>query len=286
MFEPMVRRLQAILLAQTVIYADETPLKVIHEDKAQCYMWVYCTGTDSPNALSTTGENPNIALFDYQPSRAASCAISFLQGFTGFLQVDGYAAYHSTSATLVGCWAHARRKFKEADLAKQKNKVSKAQWALNHIQKLYRIEQKIKGKTAEEKLAVRQKESLPLLLQFKDWLDKASLQVLPKSTLGKAIQYARNQWHKLIRFVENGSLNIDNNRPEREAKAFAVGRKNWLFANTSTGAHASCIHYSLVRTAKANGLDERQYIERLLNEMCRRQAGDDIDDLLPWNIQL
>ena len=100
------------------------------------------------------------------------------------------------------------------------------------------------------------------------------------------MKYALNQWPKLIRYAEHGALNIDNNRAEREAKAFAIGRKNWLFANSSSGAYASCIHYSLIRTAKANGLDGRAYIEKLLNEMCKRQPGDDLDDLLPWNVVL
>ena len=228
-------------------------------------------------------------MFDYQASRAARCPVTFLNGFTGYLQVDGYAAYQSTSAELVGCWAHVRRMFKDADVAsknKKHKKVSKALWATHHIDKLYRIERRIKTLSDAEKQNIRQQESVPLMEQFKAWLNKASAQLLPQSALAKAVKYALNQLPKLIRYAEHGALNIDNNRAEREAKAFAIGRKNWLFANSSAGAHASCIHYSLIRTAKANGLDGRAYIEKLLAEMCKRQPGDDLDDLLPWNVEL
>tara|TARA_R110001583_G_scaffold22560_2_gene84552 strand:- start:1085 stop:1456 length:372 start_codon:yes stop_codon:yes gene_type:complete len=113
LFMPLYARLQEVLLQQSVIQADETTLKVIAEDKVKSYMWLYCTGTDSPNI----GDIPNIVLYDYQAGRAGQCAVDYLDGFTGYLQVDGYAGYEKTSAKLVGCWAHARRKFKEAQTA-------------------------------------------------------------------------------------------------------------------------------------------------------------------------
>ena len=284
---PVVDRLHERLLEQSVIHADETPVKVINEDKAQCYMWIYCTGTDSPTIESRNGEKPNIVLFDYQPSRAAACPMDYLQGYNGYLQVDGYAAYERTQATLVGCWAHARRKFKEADIAKKsKNSVSRAAWAINHIQKLYRIEKQIKDLSDTEKYHARQTQSVPLLTQFKQWLDKSAQQVLPKTALGKAVHYCIRQWPKLIRYVDDGKLMIDNNRPEREAKAFAIGRKNWLFANTGNGAKASCCLYSIVRTAIANGVDPQAYIAHLLNQLCRRTPNESVEDLLPWNVKL
>ena len=157
---------------------------------------------------------------------------------------------------------------------------------MNHIQKLYRIEKQIKALSDEEKYHARQTQSLPLLNQFKQWLDKSAGQVLPKTALGKAIAYCIRQWPKLIRYVDDGKLNIDNNRPEREAKAFAVGRKNWLFANTGNGANASCNPYSIVRTAIANGIDPQSYIAHLLNQLCRRKIHDSVDDLLPWNVKI
>lgn len=279
--------LREILLKQAVIQADETTLKVLNEDKSTCYMWLYCTGTDSPNTNSTL---PNIVLYDYQRSRSGSCAVEFLGGenpaYKGYLQVDGYAGYGKTKAILVGCFAHARRKFKEAKQAQPKGKSGKADMALNQIQKLYRIETQIKGKTSEEKYITRQQKSLPLLKKLKEWLDKSAEQVTPQSKLGEAITYCLNQWHKLIRYTEDGRLNIDNNRSERAIKPFVIGRKNWLFSKSASGARASANLYSIIETAKANNLIPFDYLHHLLNELPKRKTDDDMTDLLPWNVSL
>jgi transposase len=127
-----------------------------------------------------------------------------------------------------------------------KGKTGKANWVLNHIQKLYRIETKIKGETPKDKYRIPQAEALPLLTQFKVWLDKTAPHVPPKTAQGKAIGYSLNQWPKLIRYIEDGNLNIDNNRAERAIKPFVIGRKNWLFSNTASGANASATLYSLI----------------------------------------
>ena len=281
----VVERLHAIQLRQCVINADETPLTVIHEDKKKCYMWVYCTGTDSPDNRNSKDKNkpPNIVLYDYQNSRSGQCAKDYLQTFNGDLQVDGYAGYEKTDATLAGCWAHARRKFIEAQTVQAKGKIGKADWAINHIKKLYRIETEIKDKTAEEKQRIRKEQSQPLLVEFKKWLDKSALHILPKSAIGKAIGYSIRQWPKLIRYIENGHLNIDNNRAERAIKPFVIGRKNWMFSNTAKGAEASAVLYSLIETAKANGLIPFDYLNYLFEQLPKKP--DDIDYLLPWNIK-
>ncbi|MGJ8648710.1 MAG: IS66 family transposase, partial [Marinomonas colpomeniae] len=247
LFTPLYQRLQAILLQQGVIQADETTLKVISEDKIKSYMWLYCTGTDSPNNTPT----PNIVLYDYQSGRAGQCAVDYLQGFTGYLQVDGYAGYEKTTATLVGCWAHARRKFIEAQTSQPKGKTGKADMALSMIQKLYRLEISLKDKPADDKYQQRQEKAKPLLEQFHHWLEKAN--VPPKTAIGAAITYCKNQWYKLIRYIDDGHLTIDNNRAERAIKPFVIGRKNWLFSKTANGANASAILYSIIETAKANG---------------------------------
>jgi len=278
LFKPLYGRLQEILLQQNVIQADETTLNVINEDKAKCYMWLYCTGSDTP----TQSGLPNIVLFDYQSGRAGQCAVDYLEGFTGYLQVDGYAGYEKTQATLVGCWAHARRKFKEAEIAQPKGKTGKANMALSQIQKLYRLEIALKDKSADEKYRGRQEKAKPLLAQFYQWLEKAN--VPPKTALGKAIQYCKNQWHKLSRYIEDGNLNIDNNRAERAVKPFVIGRKNWLFSNTANGARASAMHYSLIETAKANGLIPFDYLKYCLEQLTNPKF--DIESLLPWNVKL
>jgi len=277
LFKPLYDKLQETLLQQDVIQADETTLNVINEDKAKCYMWLYCTGTDAP----TQNNIPNIVLFDYQSGRGGQCAVDYLGKYKGYLQVDGYAGYNKTQTTLVGCWAHARRKFKEAEIAQPKGKTGKANMALNHIQKLYRLEIALKDKTTDEKYQARQEKAKPLLAQFYQWLEKAN--VPPKTALGKAIQYSKNQWPKLVRYIEDGRLNIDNNRAERAVKPFVIGRKNWLFSNTANGAKASAMLYSMIETAKANGLIPFDYLMHCLEQLSQPEV--DINELLPWNVK-
>ena len=278
LFKPLYAQLQKHLLQQRVIQADETTLKVINAEKAKCYMWLYCTGSDAP----TQNDIPNIILYDYQSGRAGQCAVDYLQGYTGYLQVDGYVGYEKTAATLAGCWAHARRKFKEAEIAQPKGKTGKANMALSQIQKLYRLEIALKGKTPTQKYEGRQEKAKPLLAQFYQWLEKAN--VPPKTALGKAIQYCKNQWTKLSRYIEDGGLNIDNNRAERAVKPFVIGRKNWMFSNTANGARASAMLYSIIETAKANGLIPFDYLMHCLEQLSNPAL--DIDTLLPWNVKL
>lgn len=282
--DPVVNRLKYHQLLINVIHADETPLNVIESDKQKSYMWVYCTGTDSPN---TEAIAKNIVLYDFQNSRGAICPQNYLGDYRGYLQVDGYSAYESTQAELVGCMAHARRKFVDAQKAQPKGKTGKADWALNHLQKLYALECHIKHMSVDDKFMQRQIQAAPLLAQFKDWLDQSLLTVTPKSALGTALAYCANQWKKLIRYIEDGRLSIDNNRAERAIKPFVIGRKNWLFSNTMSGAKASAVLYSLIETAKANGIEPLQYLHRLFDELPNRGAGEgeEIDDLMPWNFK-
>ena len=280
-----------ILLQQEVIKADETTLQVIKDDNVKSYMWVYCCGADSP-AGKLNGDNaPNIVLYDYQPSRAGKCAAAFLQNdagtpYTGYLQVDGYSGYDKLPAKSVVCMAHIRRKFDEAKKAQGKGnqKTGKADWALNHIQKLYRIEKQIKTLPIDERYRIRQEKSLPLLNQFKAWLDKSAPNVLPESLLGKALSYALNQWEKAIRYIDDGRLDIDNNRCERAVKPFVTGRKAWLFSKTANGANTSAILYSIVQTAIANGLVPYDYLMHVMEKIM--QGNVEPEQLLPWNVEL
>jgi len=281
LFKPIVDYLHQQLLKQPVVQADETTLKVIHENKSKCYMWIYCSGTDSP--CDNQNHIKNIVLYDYHASRAGSCAVDYLKGFNGYLQADGYAGYEKVDAELIGCMAHARRKFVEAKTAQPKNKMGRADIAIKEIAKLYWIEKQIKGLPANEKYKIRQ-QSMPLLNDLKEWLDKSNRQVLPKSAIGKAIQYSLNQWEKLSGYIKSGDINIDNNRAERAIKPFVIGRKNWMFCNTASGANASAILYSLIETAKANGLTPFNYLMFLLEELPKQP--DDLEYLMPWDVDL
>ena len=280
LFKPLYDQLHQHLLQQPVIQADETTLKVVDSDKTTSYMWLYATGADSPQATITGSAIPNIVLYDYHNSRAGRCAVDFLDGYSGYLQVDGYQGYEQTQATLVGCWAHARRKFMEAKKGAGSKGSGKADWALNHIQKLYRVETQLKEENAATRYTQRQEKSLPLLNQLETWLTKSAQQVLPKTKLGEAIQYCLNQWHKLMRYTLDGQLAIDNNRAERAIKPFVIGRKNWLFSQTATGANASAILYSIIETAKANDLNVFEYVMDCLEQLSKPEA--DIERLLPW----
>jgi transposase/molybdopterin converting factor small subunit len=270
LLSPLYQRLKEVLLSQTVIHADETPLSVINADKATSYMWLYCCGADKP------GKGTNIVLFDYHNSRAGHCVVDFIEGY---MHVDGYKAYEQTNATLVACLAHMRRKFIEAKGSNKK--TGKADVALNLIGKLYGIEQSIKDKTHDEKFNVRQQKAKPIVDELYQWLIKHKDKIPPRMALGKAINYAINQFEKFRRYLDDGRLSIDNNRAERAIKPFVIGRKNWLFSNTCNGAHASAILYSLVETAKSNDLVVHDYISTCLQHIA--EQPDNPEPLLPWN---
>jgi hypothetical protein len=246
-------------------------------------MWEYRTGRIGPA----------IILYEYQPTRAGKHPQNFLRGYMGYLQVDGYGAYDLLASiiTLVGCMAHARRKFDEAlkvvpSIARKSAGVQPvAQAGLQFIGELYKIENDLKDATDHERYIARLERSKPVLDRFKLWLDDQATKVLPKCALGTAIGYCRKQWTKLNEFLSDGRLEIDNNRAERSIKPFVIGRKNWLFANTPKGAVASATIYSIVETAKENGLDPFAYLNLLFETLPNIDANDPeaIDALLPWS---
>ncbi|WP_304459478.1 IS66 family transposase [Alicyclobacillus sendaiensis] len=281
--EPLYAKLRQVLLAQRYLHADETTLQVLHEAgraaQTQSYMWVYRSSMNGPP----------IVLYDYQETRSADHPRRFLAGFQGYLHVDGYAGYEGLpDVTLVGCWAHARRKFDEALKAvppKERKGKTAAEEGLSFCNALYAVEKKLKNASAEERQRVRMAKSKPILDAFLAWLEKQEQQVLPKSALGRAVSYGLKQWPKLIRYVEDGHLEIDNNRCERSLKPFVIGRKNWLFANTPRGARASAVTYSIVETAKENGLNPTAYLTYLFERMPNMDLMDEaaFEALLPWS---
>jgi len=189
-----------------------------------------------------------------------------------------------------GCWAHARRKFDEALKAqgagKNGTKAGKASKALITIQKLYRIETQIKGLPLNEKQRIRQQQTVPILNEMKDWLDTSLTQVPPTSLTGKALGYLANQWSTLIVYCDDGRLDIDNNAIERAIRPFVIGRNNWIFADTVKGAKASANLYSLIETAKLNGLEPYRYLQHVFKELPKAQTLVDIEQLLPWCVDI
>lgn len=276
-------RMKEHLLNQDILHADETSLQVLREPGRKAtstsYMWLYRTGRES---------HP-IVLYDYQQTRGKEHPRRFLSGFKGYLHVDGYAGYHGLShVTLVGCWAHARRKFDEALKALPASKQSApvaAKEGLNFCNQLFSIERDLKDYTPKERFDIRLERSQPVLEAFSVWLKTQKPKVLPKSALGKAIQYCLNQWDKLVGFLEDGRLEIDNNRGERSIKPFVIGRKNWLFANTKRGAQASATIYSIVETAKENNLNPFTYLTYLFEKLPNidTQDQDALEQIMPWS---
>lgn len=281
------QRMHDYLLKQDVLHADETTLQVLREPgrsaESTSYLWLYRTGR----------EGPPIILYDYQTTRGGEHPRKFLSGFTGYLHVDGYPGYHKVlHVTLVGCWAHARRKFDESLKALPDPKATLGVTAgegLNFCNRLFAIERDIKDLTPNERYSVRLERSRPILDAFLVWLRTHRSRVLPKSTLGQAITYCLNQWGKLEAFMKDGRLELDNNRSERSIKPFVIGRKNWLFSNTQRGARASAMIYSIIETAKENELNPMKYLTYLferLPQLIDPKDTDALDKLLPWSSEL
>lgn len=279
----LYQRMHECLIKQDILHADETTLQVLREPgraaQSTSYLWLYRTGQEGPPAI----------LYDYKETRAGKNAKEFLSGFKGYLQVDGYAGYHKVEdVILVGCWAHARRKFDEALKslpAAKKGKAVTATEGLNFCNQLFAIEREIKDKSAEDRYTIRLEKSRAVLDAFLTWLKTQESRVLPKSALGQAITYCLNQWEKLEAFLLDGRLEIDNNRSERSIKPFVIGRKNWLFSNTPRGARASAMIYSLVETAKENGLNPYYYFHYLFEKLPNMDLTniDMLEQLLPWS---
>jgi transposase len=280
----LYERMHEHLLKRDILHADETTLQVLREPgraaETSSYIWLYRTGR----------EGPPIVLFDYQSTRASKHPRQFLTGFKGYLHVDGYAGYNGLpDITLVGCWAHARRKFDEAIKALPDRSVPvAAREGLDFCNRLFAIERDLKDASNEERYKTRLVRSRPVLDAFLAWLKIQSARVLPKSALGQAIKYCRNQWGKLEVFMLDGRLELDNNRSERSIKPFVIGRKNWLFANTPRGAKASAVIYSIIETAKENGLNPFMYLSYLFEKLPNLDTKnqDVLDSLLPWSDSL
>lgn len=237
-----------------------------------------------------------MVLYDYAPSRAGEVPLALLGAFDGHLQTDGYAGYRAVVAangiTPVYCFAHARRYFTDAlkalgvnpskPPAKPPDKARRALKALTFIRHLYAIEHRIREHPPDERLAVRQAESAPVLNELRAWLDRLLAKVLPSSPLGQALGYLDRHWAGLVRYCEDGRLEIDNNRCENAIRPFVTGRKNWLFSDTVKGAQASANLYSLVETAKANGIEPYTYLRRLFIHLPAATTVADVEALLPW----
>lgn len=280
---PVYEQLRTELLKRDVLHADETTLQVLNEPgkKAQSksYIWLYRTGSDT---------NKPIVLYEYQPSRSGEHPRRFLEGFSGYLHADGYEVYHKMSEkiTVVGCWAHARRKFDEALKSQSKaNKTGLAGQGLEWCNRLFEIEKEIKDLPFEEKYNKRLEQAKPVLDAIWSWANSRT--VAPKSALGKAMTYLKEQWPYLCNYLKDGRLEISNNRAERSIKPFVIDRKNFLFANTPRGAQGSAVMFSLIQTVIENKIDPYKYLVWVMKEGQRIKDTDEnwAEKLLPENMR-
>ncbi|MDP9179837.1 MAG: IS66 family transposase [Gemmatimonadota bacterium] len=289
LIQPVINLLRDEMLAYDILQMDETTVQVLKEPgktaQSKSYLWVQRGGPPGRPVI----------LFDYDPSRSQSVPLRLLEGYRGYLHVDGYEGYNGIGSQrgiqLVGCMAHARRKFDEALKAqgnahqRDPTKVGHAQQGLLYIQDLYRIERELKTATPEDRHRVREEKAKPLLETIRTWLDTVLPAVPPESLTGKALYYLHHQWPKLIRYLEDGRLSIDNNAVENAIRPFVMGRKAWLFCDTVHGAKSSANLYGLIETSKACGHEPYYYLRHLFTELPKAKSLADIETLLPFNLK-
>jgi transposase len=275
--EPIYRLMVERVLSSHKIHTDDTPVKLRNARKGQkceSRIWTYVGDRDHPYTV-----------FDYTPNRRRDGPVAFLGEWSGYLQADAFAGYDAIYASRkvieVACMAHVRRKFEEA-LGTDREVCSEA---MALIARLYRLENQWKQLDDDARKAARQEHSLPLLEKFKAWLDSARSRVLPKSPAGQAISYARKNWQALCRYTEHGELEIDNNAAERSLRCVAIGRKNWLFFGSDKGGKAGAIFFSLIASAKRNGIDPFEYLRDLFERLPNYRANNR-EDFLPdrWKL--
>ncbi|MDR0442188.1 MAG: IS66 family transposase [Treponema sp.] len=289
---PLFALLKGTVKSGSVMQMDETTVQVIGEegrdDVQKSRMWLARGGPPGKT----------VTWYEYHPTRAAYHAKAFLEGFSGYLQTDGYNGYDAAVKDMpgiipVGCFAHARRKFFEA--AKINKKPQSAEEGIEYIRKLYEIEDELRKektdqkKTDEQFLIERKAKASVILAEFRPWLEKRKHELPPSTLLGEAVGYTLRQWDKLVTYLESPYLTPDNNACENAIRPFVVGRKNWLFCQSPEGADSSCGMYTLIETAKQHGLVPFKYLMALFEKVPHviyddASAPGDWEKLLPWNI--
>lgn len=284
---PLINLFNEIQLGYDVLQMDETTVQVLKEDGRastdKSFMWVRRGGPPRQPVI----------LFDYAATRAASVPLRLLEDYTGFLQTDDYSGYNAAAkrdgVKHVGCLDHARRYFIKAVQAQHAvagTERGLAPEALKIIRKLYAIERLARdGKmSAEQRHKLRQEEARPIWNELRAWLDRSLGAAPPGTYAGKAINYLAADWPRLVRYLDDGRVEISNVLCENAIRPFVIGRKNWLFSDTPAGAHASAKLYSIVETAKAAGLEPYAYLRHIFEKLPQAVTLADVEALLPWNV--
>lgn len=280
---PLIKLLHYDILAHDVAFADETPLQVLKQPgktaKQKSYMWVFHGGAPDRRCV----------IYHYAASRASEVPLRFFEDYQGYLHVDGYKGYlpliPKKRIKLVACFAHIRRKFYA--ITQSVKTEGLAHIAMKWITQLYRLEKNARDEEASPELikAIREEKALPIIKEMHTWLQLNSLHTPPKSPLGEAMSYALNQWPHFLHYLEDGRLEIDNNRSERAVKPFVIGRKNWLFAGNHHGATAGANLFSLIETAKIHHLNPYDYLRYLFTNLPKAKTLEQLEALLPYHCQ-
>jgi transposase len=282
LLKPLVEAVREHVMAASKLHADDTPVPVLAPGNGKTKtgrLWTYVR--DDRNSGDTTAP---AVWFAYSPDRKGERPKLHLKTYRGALQADAYSGfqhlYEGGTIYEVACWAHARRKFHDIHIAHASPTTSEA---IERIAALYAIEAEIRGSTAEIRQATRQARSQPLLDELRTWLEATLGKLSKKSDTAAAIRYALSRWRALTRYVDDGKLEIDNNAAERALRVVALGRKNFLFAGSDSGGERAAAIYSLLGSAKLNGLDPEIYLHEVLERIADHPISR-INDLLPWNL--
>ena len=267
------------------MHADETSVQVLNEDGksagSKSYMWLYRTSKYAKN---------HALIFEYQPNRNGENLENFLQNFKGYLHSDGYEGYHSLKNVIsIGCWAHVRRKFNDCvkTLSNELKNSVPAAIGLNFCSKIFHLDKSFEELDFKERFKQRNLYLKPLVKSFFEWVkSEFSKNKLPNSNFGKALTYAINQEQYLMNVFQDGRLELSNNLAENAIRPFVIGRKNWLFCNTPKGAKASAVTYSIIETAKINGLKPLAYLKFLFETLPNLESENLIEKCLPWSRSL
>ena len=282
MLSPLVEALKRYVLGAEKLHGDDVPVPVLQPGNGKTKtgrLWTYVRD-DRP-----AGDEASPAVwFAYSPDRKGEHPAGHLKNYTGILQADGYAGFNRLYETgqiiEAACWAHVRRKFHDLY---QAHRSPIAKEALERIAQLYGIEKEIRGRSPAERREVRQARSRPLLDSLHVWLKATFGKLSRKSDVAGAIHYALERWQALVLFSEDGRVEMDNNAAERALRAVALGRKNYLFAGSDTGGERAAAIYSLLGSAKLNGIDPEAYLTSVLRRIADHPINR-IEELLPWNL--
>jgi transposase len=282
LLQPLVEALSRHVLAAGKLHADDTPVPVLDPGQGKTKtgrLWTYVRDDRPAN-----DPTPPAVWFCYSPDRKGEHPQRHLRTFTGTLQADAYAGfqhlYERGDIEEAACWAHVRRKFYDIHVAHASPLATEA---LERIAALYAVEKDIRGKPPDIRREIRRQRSVPLLAALRTWLETTLPALSQKSETAVAIRYALSRWSALVRYCDNGCLEIDNNAAERALRAVALGRKNYLFAGSDVGGERAAAIYSLIGTAKLNAVDPEAYLRHVLTHIADHPINR-IEELLPWNV--